>query len=347
VRAEARRAICAVYGVPPAIAGAWEAANYATVQEQRLSMYQDEIIPLSGYLAGVINSELLPEFDANLSFRFKIEDLPIMQPDANMEATRIVELVRAGIITVEAGAKELGYTEEEIGEGPQTFGGFGGGPFSKKEEEEEEKSSPLKTDLEKWCRKAMKRVQAGNSALCEFESEHIPLALGEAISGALEEATTKDEVKAIFHSVFDYEHMPYTKERDVNQEQVNQILNKLESLKDSIILSAATQQSTKISTGNPIVEIKADNFVQEPPVINIPEQKPPEVIVNVPEINPKFKIEIPEMKAPHIVVNVPPQEPPTIINKIDIPKQTGSKRKVKRDKRGFIDSIEEETTWDE
>ena len=53
------------------------------------------------------------------------------------------------------------------------------------------------------------------------------------------------------------------------------------------------------------------------------------------------------MKAPHIVVNVPPQEPPTIINKIDIPKQTGSKRKVKRDKRGFIDSIEEETTWDE
>ena len=54
------------------------------------------------------------------------------------------------------------------------------------------------TDLQRWQTKSIKRVKAGKPASCEFDSDEIDPALAGAIAGALESATTADEVKSIF-----------------------------------------------------------------------------------------------------------------------------------------------------
>jgi hypothetical protein len=58
-------------------------------------------------------------------------------------------------------------------------------------------------DLEKWERKALKRIQRGNDPACSFASDHIPMVTVGAIEGALETTTNKpDLVKALFNDPF-------------------------------------------------------------------------------------------------------------------------------------------------
>lgn len=57
---------------------------------------------------------------------------------------------------------------------------------------------PQAVDLAKWARKAIKRLNAGTSAACEFESNAIPPARAGAIAGALKTATTVEDVRRVF-----------------------------------------------------------------------------------------------------------------------------------------------------
>ncbi len=202
VREEARRAICAAFRVPMPLAGASESANYATMAEQRASLYTETIIPRAQYIAGVINAELAPEFGDGLRFEWRFSQLDALQAVQFDKAKGVAELVKAGVITPEAGARFVGFDEHDVGPGPMLMpirshssGGNG--------------RSPLHTELQRWSRKAQKRVAEGKSAAVPFESEHIPVQLSEAIMGALEEAHTKAEVKAVFMGLRDYELLPY------------------------------------------------------------------------------------------------------------------------------------------
>jgi hypothetical protein len=53
-------------------------------------------------------------------------------------------------------------------------------------------------DLAKWKRKALKALDKGNPACVPFESEIIPLRLGEKISLALKTSTTPEQVENAF-----------------------------------------------------------------------------------------------------------------------------------------------------
>ena len=326
VRKEARRSICAVYGVPTTIAGAWEAANFATIKEERLELYQGTIFSEAAYFAGVLNAELVPEFDAGLRFGWRYDKLDIMQEDEGEKAKRIALLVEKGVILPAVGAMALGYEESEAGAGPARPFGVPEMPEEKSVETKVVKS-PLRVDLEKWARKAMKRVKEGKSAAVEFESEHVPLALGEAISESLEMAKTKEEVKAIFASTFDYEDMPYTRKRDVNQEQYNE-------LKMMIMALAGKSGGLEISVDNA-------EFTQK--------YMPPEVKVIVPKLDvPEVKVDVnvPEAKqvAPivNVDVNVPQQPPPEVNIDVEFPKVIRERQEVNRDKQGFIESVDGE-----
>jgi HK97 family phage portal protein len=53
-------------------------------------------------------------------------------------------------------------------------------------------------DLDRWQRKAVKRLRAGKGAACEFESEHISVDEAEAIGEGLKAATTPELIAAAF-----------------------------------------------------------------------------------------------------------------------------------------------------
>jgi HK97 family phage portal protein len=58
-----------------------------------------------------------------------------------------------------------------------------------------------RTDLQAWRRKAVKRFKAGNG-VCDFESDHIPESLSDAIKTELSEADTVEGVRAVFDDFF-------------------------------------------------------------------------------------------------------------------------------------------------
>lgn len=58
-------------------------------------------------------------------------------------------------------------------------------------------------DLDRWQRKAMKRIKSGKSAACEFESDTITVEESEAIGDALKMATTVEQVTAAFKATPD------------------------------------------------------------------------------------------------------------------------------------------------
>lgn len=53
-------------------------------------------------------------------------------------------------------------------------------------------------DLDRWQRKAVKRLRAGKAAVCEFESDHLSVGELDAIADGLKTATTADEVAQVF-----------------------------------------------------------------------------------------------------------------------------------------------------
>ena len=63
------------------------------------------------------------------------------------------------------------------------------------------KSIELKTDLDKWLRKSLKRVQAGKSAVVEFESEYLTPELKQAVVEAVEKAQNEEEVRVAFSAI--------------------------------------------------------------------------------------------------------------------------------------------------
>ena len=191
VRAEARRDICAALRVPPALAGAWEAANYATATEQKESFYNETVIPRAEYIASALNAELLVGYQDRSKFVWRYDELQVMQDDRNLEANRIATLVRDGVITPAAGARELGYEDADAGIGPiQTR--------IVDDTQDMNQDGKMDTALGKWEKKACNSLQKGRGAQVGFESDYIPDAVSDVIFDKLDDADSKDDVRSVF-----------------------------------------------------------------------------------------------------------------------------------------------------
>ena len=76
-------------------------------------------------------------------------------------------------------------------------------PVEPEDTQEEEQPDNLRAiDLDKWRTKALKRVRSGKGAACPFDSDHLSPVTKAAIMGALEEASTEEQVKSIFSDPF-------------------------------------------------------------------------------------------------------------------------------------------------
>jgi len=211
LRAEDRRAICAVFGVPPGMAGAWESSNYATAREQKASFYEDTMLPQLEYLAEVLNWSLLPAYP-DLTARgahlaWDTDSITALRESATDKARRMVSLFEAGLVTRNEVRTQLGLIalpEEENGfmfdlSYPASARYQ---PVTASAEEPIDPASPegakaLCDELKRWERFAIRRVKAGRD-LRRFESHLIPADLRETIEARLDDAQTLDEVFALF-----------------------------------------------------------------------------------------------------------------------------------------------------
>lgn len=199
----ARRSVADAFGIPQTMLE--DAANYATAAEHRLSFWEDTVRPRGPMLESVINREVLGPMGLRLKFDF--DQLDVFKKDELESASALSAYVNAGY--------PLGLASEVVGvELPE---GWDYAMLDKLQEErrqeaqqqfeqrqaasdKEDTSDRQKEDMQKWQKKALKRLDKGQPAACPFESEWIPATLAASIGGQLEGAQTAEDVKAIFDS---------------------------------------------------------------------------------------------------------------------------------------------------
>lgn len=226
LRAEDRRAIAAVFGVPPALAGAWEAANYATAREQKASFYEDTIVPQINYYAEVLNMCLLPMYpdlaDTGARLEWDIEGIEALQENVDAKNKRIVALFDANLITRDEARAELGLEpidgdeelfSQDVTSGhsdnpvpPQLMGMQGpqAAQAAQMAQAQANQAQAVKAELKAWERFAMKR--ANKPTARAFLSTVIPRPLADSIRsdlGAIPASTVGTDRAARIKAIFD------------------------------------------------------------------------------------------------------------------------------------------------
>lgn len=100
LRGTIRREICAAFGVPLSVAGAWDDANYQSAPEQRISLYEDTIIPTADENAKDMSMYLLPFFEKNNRYRvwYDAKKLLALAEDKQAKTTALnAQLVSGGL----------------------------------------------------------------------------------------------------------------------------------------------------------------------------------------------------------------------------------------------------------
>jgi len=160
-----------------------EAANYATAQEDRLSFYEDTIKPRLQLYEDALNEQLFAR--DKIKLEFQLNELDIFQEDENERADVLNKLTASGLPTrlaLDLAGFVLSEEQEAL--------------FSEQEAETQPEDEQV-TELRKWQRMAEKRVKEGKP-IREFESTILEPSLHGAISGALENVKTVEDVKRVF-----------------------------------------------------------------------------------------------------------------------------------------------------
>lgn len=102
--------ICAIFGVPPTVAGASQAANYATAREEGRWFLEYTVRPLLGFLAEELTWSLVPFFaPENEMWELTFDASPIERkledPSARHQMVR--EDFKAGLLTLNEARREL------------------------------------------------------------------------------------------------------------------------------------------------------------------------------------------------------------------------------------------------
>jgi phage portal protein BeeE len=191
VRDEARRDICAIFGVDPILIGAMGKGSFSNTHEARLSLMQEVILPRGDYLSDVINAELVAYLDEGVELEMATDELPILQEDKDKKAARLKLMLDANVITVEFFRKEMGIPEDA---GPSTD--------EIKAEADKALEAQKPEALNKWAKKATNALRAGRGANVAFDAPSIPETLRMAIRARLEQARTVADVELAFNAVY-------------------------------------------------------------------------------------------------------------------------------------------------
>lgn len=200
------------------------------VEQDDLRFLNDTVIPEANFIQNILNTQLFRPL--GLQFRFKPETLDAFQEDEAQRASSLSSLVSAinsaaDPDTLRAAMQLLGYEIPAELEPllfkprapkPQTMYWSANGapvprdasanPDTNVNADAQPSKSVSINDLDKWQRKALKRVKEGRGAACEFESDAIRPALRASIAGALEQAHDANAVRAVFANAMQWQGYP-------------------------------------------------------------------------------------------------------------------------------------------
>lgn len=218
---EKQEDIAKALGIPLSILFA-DAANYATSQQDELNYLTKTVVPECDFIQSVLNEQLF----TRLGYRFEFlpDTLDAFQEDETARAQSLKTLTDAGFpllmacdilgyelseqqrAELEAAEEEKKRKAEEMAESlakqPQLPPGSQNGNGNNREDERGQ-------ELRAWRRKVAGKMKAGKAAAeVKFECDHVPASLAGAIAGALEAASTMDEVDRIFDNAMAWKGYP-------------------------------------------------------------------------------------------------------------------------------------------
>ena len=210
--------IAAGLGVPYTILFSGSASGIGgggVSEEDTKRLYDISVLPNCEFIAEVINAQYLEALGYRLVF--KPQEMDIYQEDENDRAASLSQIIAAlqspeefviasAILGYDIADDIMAQIQALITQKQENREIMAALPVARYEEEEEQPPEPPDNqraiDLDKWRTKALKRVKAGRDAACPFDSKHIAPVTKAAIMGALEGATTEEQVKAIFSDPF-------------------------------------------------------------------------------------------------------------------------------------------------
>jgi hypothetical protein len=203
---EKREDIATAIGVPHSLLFS-NATNFATAQQDVRNLYDQNVLPDASFIQDVLNEQLFGPLD--YKFAFRPERMDIYQQDEKERSAAFINYVNGGLpvwVATEMLGLELPDSFDPttvVAPPPPPAPGENIAVVS-------EKSVPssLEVDLDKWCRKSIKRIKTGSTAAVEFESDNIPPTLAAAILGGLEAVTTPDAVRALFDDTLRWQDYP-------------------------------------------------------------------------------------------------------------------------------------------
>lgn len=115
----AAKDIALCFGVPSQLIGIPDSQTYANVQEARLALYEETIIPLAKRVESDLNEWLAPSFGDNIYLQYDVDQIPAMTERRRRIYENVVSAVREGIISRNEARERLGM--EPIAGGDEVF----------------------------------------------------------------------------------------------------------------------------------------------------------------------------------------------------------------------------------
>ena len=115
------RDIALCFGVPSQLVGIPDAQTYANVQEARLALYEETIVPLARRVESDLNEWLAPAYGDRIRIEYDIDSVPALTERRRRIYENVVAAVREGIITRNEARDRLGY--EPISGGDDVYVG--------------------------------------------------------------------------------------------------------------------------------------------------------------------------------------------------------------------------------
>jgi len=110
-----REEICSVFGVPPALVGIYEYANYANAEAQRKIFYEDTIIPLTKYIEDKFKTDFFDRFRIKLYGEFDFSEVEVLKENLKEKIDMAKTLFYMGVPLKAINEKlNLGFNVDEI-----------------------------------------------------------------------------------------------------------------------------------------------------------------------------------------------------------------------------------------
>lgn len=102
------RDIALCFGVPSQLVGIPDSNTYSNMQEARLALYEETIIPLLKHIQSDLNEWLTPIYGDDLELQYDIDSIPAITERRRMIYDNVISAVDKGIITRNEARQRLG-----------------------------------------------------------------------------------------------------------------------------------------------------------------------------------------------------------------------------------------------